>query len=150
MGANTALCPLYAWSKRGARVRMKVPRNRGPNTTLLSSLSAEGIGPCLAAEGSTNAAVFEAYLERMLTPTLQPGQVVVMMDNLSAHKSERVKRAHRGAGMQATVPAALLAGLQSKRLSRRSRVSYVGPSSNRTALIEAMGVAILAVTAGDA
>ncbi len=58
MGANIALCPLYAWSRHGERVRMKVPRNRGPNTTLLSSMSVEGMGPCLAVEGSTNATVF--------------------------------------------------------------------------------------------
>ncbi|MCA1718219.1 MAG: transposase [Actinobacteria bacterium] len=90
MGANTALCPLYAWSKRGERVRMKAPRNRGPNTTLLSSMSTEGMGPCLEVEGSTNAVVFETYIEKILTPTLGPGQVVVM-DNLSAHKGQRVK-----------------------------------------------------------
>ncbi len=41
MGENTALYPLYAWSRLGERVRMKVPRNRGPNTTLLSSMSTE-------------------------------------------------------------------------------------------------------------
>ena len=92
MGANTALCPLYAWSKRGERVRVKAPRNRGPNTTtLLSSMSTEGMGPegmgpCLAVEGSTNAAaVFETYVQKVLTPALDPGQIVVM-DNLSAHK----------------------------------------------------------------
>jgi hypothetical protein len=45
---------------------MKAPRNRGPNTTtLLSSMSAEGMGPCLAVEGSTNAAVFETYVEKI-------------------------------------------------------------------------------------
>ena len=35
-------------------------------------------------------AVFEAYLERVLVPSLRPGQVVVM-DNLSAHKGSRVR-----------------------------------------------------------
>jgi transposase len=34
--------------------------------------------------------VFEAYLEDVLAPSLKPGQVVVM-DNLSSHKSERVR-----------------------------------------------------------
>ena len=67
---------------------MEVPRNRGPNTTLLSSMSIEGMGPCLAVEGSTNAVVFETYIEKILTPTLEPGQIVVM-DNLSAHKGQR-------------------------------------------------------------
>jgi hypothetical protein len=42
----------------------------------------EGMGACLAVEGSINAAAFEAYVERVLTSALEPGQVVVM-DNLS-------------------------------------------------------------------
>jgi hypothetical protein len=38
MGTNTSLHPLYAWSPRGERARWSVPRNRGPNTTLLASM----------------------------------------------------------------------------------------------------------------
>jgi hypothetical protein len=48
------------------------------------------MGPCLAVEGSTTAKVFEAYLEHSLAPELQEGQVVVM-DNLLAHKPDRVR-----------------------------------------------------------
>jgi hypothetical protein len=99
MRANIALCPPYAWSRRGELVRMKMSRNRGPNTTLLSSMSVEGMGPCLAVEDSTNAAVFEAYLEIMLVPTLEPGQVVVM-DNLAAHEGQRVKELIEGRGCE--------------------------------------------------
>ncbi len=40
--------------------------------------------------GAANTAAFEAYVERVLAPSLAPRQVVVM-DNLSAHKSERVR-----------------------------------------------------------
>jgi transposase len=50
----------------------------------------EGMGRCLAVEGSTTAANFEAYIERVLAPNLRSGQVVVM-DNLAAHKSQRIK-----------------------------------------------------------
>ena len=90
MGINTSLAPLYAYSLRGHRAYTKVPRNRGPNTTLLSSMSLEGIGPSLAVEGSINREVFEAYVELVLAATLRPGQLVVM-DNLAAHKGKRVK-----------------------------------------------------------
>jgi hypothetical protein len=48
MGTNTSLSPLYAWAKKGERAYCSVPRNRGPNTTLLSSMSVEGMGPSLA------------------------------------------------------------------------------------------------------
>jgi transposase len=66
-------------------VRLEVPRNRGTNTTLLASITLGGMGETLAVEGSTNREVFEAYVEHVLAPTLEAGQVVIM-DNLSAHK----------------------------------------------------------------
>lgn len=62
MGANTSLSPIYAYSPRGERAHVRVPRNRGPNTTLLSSMTTEGMGPSLAVEGATTALVFEAYV----------------------------------------------------------------------------------------
>ena len=90
MGAHTSLSSIYAYSPKGQRAYCSVPRNRGPNTTLLSCMSVEGMGPSLAVEGGTTARVFETYVERVLAPTLREGQVVVM-DNLSAHKGERVR-----------------------------------------------------------
>jgi DDE superfamily endonuclease len=90
MGANISLAPLYAWSRRGERAFSSVPRNWGKNITLLASMSLEGMGECLAVEGSTTTAVFEAYLKHVLVPSLRRGQLVVM-DNLSAHKGSRVR-----------------------------------------------------------
>ncbi len=74
MGANTSLCALYAWSPKGERAHTRVARNRGKNTTLLASMGVEGMGHCLAVEGSTTAAVFETYVERVLAPSLRSGQ----------------------------------------------------------------------------
>ena len=91
MGAHTSLAPLYGYSPRGQRAFFKVPRNRGPNTTLLASMTIEGMGPSMAVEGSTTKEVFVAYIEHFLAPALKSGQIVVM-DNLSAHKGERVRR----------------------------------------------------------
>ncbi len=53
-------------------------------------MSLEGMRTCLAVVGSATKAVFEFYVERVLAPSLSPGQVVVM-DNLAAHKGERVR-----------------------------------------------------------
>ena len=50
MGTNIALSPLYGWAKKGQRAHRSVPRNRGMNTTLLCSMSLEGMGPSLAVE----------------------------------------------------------------------------------------------------
>jgi len=85
MGTNTSLSALYAWAKKGQRAHCSVPRNRGANTTVLSTMSAEGMGSSLTVEGATTSVVCEAYVEEVLAPSLQPGQLV-LMDNLSAHK----------------------------------------------------------------
>jgi hypothetical protein len=57
MGANISLSSMYGWASKGQRAHCSVPRNRGANTTLLSSMSSEGIGPSLAVVGSTIAQV---------------------------------------------------------------------------------------------
>jgi hypothetical protein len=80
-GTHTSLAPIYGYAPKGARLRLSVPRKRGKNTTLLSSMSLEGMGPSLTVEGSTTARVFETYVEEVLAPSLEEGQTVVM-DNL--------------------------------------------------------------------
>jgi hypothetical protein len=88
MGTNTSLSPLYAWAKKGQRAYCSVPRNRGKNTTVLSSMSAEGMGASLTVEGATTSAVFEAYVEQVQMPTLCSGQVVVMENLLRPTKAK--------------------------------------------------------------
>lgn len=151
MGANTALCPLYAWSKRGERVRVKAPRNRGPNTTLLSSMSTEGMGPCLAVEGSTNATVFETYVQKVLTPALDPGQIVVM-DNLSAHKGQRVKELieRRGCELLYLPPYSPDFNPIEEAFAKIKGLLRKAEARTRETLVEAMGRSISAVTAQDA
>lgn len=51
MGPATSLGPVYAYSLRGHRAYAKIPRRRGPNATLLLSISVKGMGPSLAVEG---------------------------------------------------------------------------------------------------
>jgi hypothetical protein len=75
-GTHTSLAPLYGYAPRGERLRLSVPRKRGKNTTLLSSMTLSGMGPSLAVEGATTALVFEAYVEKVLAPSLRKGQIV--------------------------------------------------------------------------
>jgi hypothetical protein len=89
-GTHTSMTRLRARAPKGQRAYGKVPRNRGKNTTLLASMTGGGMGPCMAVVGSTTKAVFEAYVQRALAPSLRPGQVVVM-DNLGAHRGDRVR-----------------------------------------------------------
>jgi hypothetical protein len=81
MGSNTSLSPLYGWSRVGESLRAEAPKNWGKNVTLLSSMSTEGMGPSVAVEGANTRAVFQAYVEQALAPSLREGQIVVM-DNL--------------------------------------------------------------------
>ena len=90
-GTHTSLAPLYGYAPRGQRLYLSVPRNRGKNTTLLSSMSLEGIGPSLTVEGATTSRVFETYVEKVLAPSLKEGQVVVM-DTLSEPTSPNASR----------------------------------------------------------
>ncbi len=151
MGTNTSLNPLYAWSKRGERARMTVPRNRGPNTTLLASMKAEGMGPCIAVVGSITREVFEAYVEQVLAPSLRPGQIVVM-DNLTAHKGDRVSELieERGCELLYLPPYSPDFNPIEKAFAKIKGLLRKAEARTREALVEAMGTAISAVTAQDA
>ena len=59
--------------------------------TLIASLSLGGIGEAIILEGATQTAAFELYVEHILGPSLEPGQIVVL-DNLRIHKGERVRQ----------------------------------------------------------
>jgi transposase len=150
MGANFSLSPLYAWSRRGERAFGGAPRNWGKNVTLLASITAEGLGPCLAVEGATTREVFEAYLERVLAPTLRGGQVVVM-DNLSAHKGGRVKEIVEGRGCELVYLPPYSPDLNpiEEAFSKTKGLMRKAEARTREALIEAMGRALAAVTAED-
>ena len=89
MGSNLNLTPRYARAPRGERAHGSIPRNTPPNTTLIAALTLDGMGAAMVLEGATTTAAFEVYVEHFLAPTLRRGQVVVL-DNLSAHKSTHV------------------------------------------------------------
>jgi len=151
MGTTTSLAPLYAWAPKGERARCEVPRNRGKNTTLLASMTAEGMGSCLVVVGSTTKAVFEAYLERVLAPTLRPGQVVVM-DNLTSHKGEKVRELIEGRGCELLYlpPYSPDFNPIEEAFAKVKALLRKAGARTREALVEALGAALDAVTVRDA
>ncbi len=150
-GTHTSLAPVYGYSPRGERVYLEVPRNRGPNTTLLASMSIEGMGECLAVEGATTRAIFETYIERVLARSLRVGQVVVM-DNLSAHKGERVRELIEGKGCKLLYLPPYSPDLNpiEEAFSKIKGLLRKATARTREALMEALGVAISAVSSADA
>jgi transposase len=128
-----------------------MPRNRGKNTTVLASMSLEGMGPALAVEGATTATVFEAYVEEVLAPSLRAGQTVVM-DNLSAHKGERIRELVEARGCQLLYLPPYSPDLSpiEEAFSKIKGILCNAQARSREALIEAMGRALDAITPQDA
>jgi transposase len=151
MGTNTSLHPLYAWSPKGERARCSVPRNRGPNTTLLASMTAEGMGACLAVQGATTRIVFETYIEKVLLPSLRHEQVVVM-DNLSAHKGERIRELLESAGCELLYLPAYSPDFSpiEEAFSKVKGLLRKAEARSREALVEAIGKALDTITVRDA
>ncbi len=151
MGSNVSLSPLYAWSRRGERAFGSAPRNWAKNVTLLASITAGGVGPCLAVEGATTKAVFEAYVEGVSAPSLSPGQVVVM-DNLAAHKGERVGELVEGRGCELSFLPAYSPDFSpiEEAFSKVKVLLRKAAARTRGALVGAIGRALDAVTARDA
>jgi transposase len=96
---HTSLCRRYARAPSGLRAYGHVPRNHGHNVTLLAVLTPDGIGPSMTIAGSIDSAAFAAYVQRFLVPSLRPGQVVIL-DNLSAHKTAAAREAIEAAGCE--------------------------------------------------
>jgi transposase len=151
MGTNTSLSPVYAWAKKGQRALCSVPRNRGKNTTVLSSMSVRGIGPSLTVEGATTSAVFEAYVDQVLAPTLRKGQVVVM-DNLSAHKGERIRELIEERGCELIYLPSYSPDFNpiEEAFSKIKGLVRKAEARTKEALLEAIGWALSAVTTDDA
>jgi transposase len=90
-GINLAMTRLYGRAPRGERVRESVPRNYGAQTSLISSLSLGGVEATMSIEGAVDTEVFDAYVERVLGPTIRQGEVIVL-DNLGAHRASRIEQ----------------------------------------------------------
>lgn len=72
---------------RGERLHMSAPHGHWRTTTMISSVRLDGSTACMAIEGAMDAEVFRSYVREVLCPSLKEGDMVVM-DNLSVHKSE--------------------------------------------------------------
>ncbi len=65
--------------------------------TFLAALRQDRIDAPWVLDGPINGESFRTYVEKILVPTLQPGDIVVM-DNLGSHKGKAVRQAIRAAG----------------------------------------------------
>jgi transposase len=150
-GLSIALTPLYARAPKGERAHGSVPRNRGKNTTLLASLSLEGVGASMILEGAVNAVAFEVYVEQILAPSLLPGQIVVM-DNLSVHKGARITHLIEARGCEVVFLLAYSPNYSPIEETFSKLKAFLRRTGARTheALQEAIGQGLLTVSQQDA
>lgn len=85
-GAKTNMTRLRGRAIKGERVHASAPHGHWYTTTMISSIRLDGLTTCMAVDSATDRDVFYTYIERVLYPTLRPGDILVM-DNLGAHKA---------------------------------------------------------------
>jgi transposase len=84
---------------KGQRLHAHAPQGHWQTTTMIGALRWDGSTACMTIEGATDTEVFRIYVEQILLPSLRPGDIVVM-DNLSPHKSEPTLERMTQAGVQ--------------------------------------------------
>jgi transposase len=150
-GTHISLSPIYGYAPRGERLYLSVPRTRGKNTTVLSSMTLSGMGPSLAVEGATTTQVFGTYVEKVLVPSLCAGQIVVM-DNLGAHRPKRIRKLIEQQGCELLYLPAYSPDYNpiEEAFAKIKNLLRNATARTKEALVEAIGAALSAVTAADA
>jgi len=150
-GAKTNLTRLRGRAQRGQRVHAHRPQGHWQTTTLIGSIRLDGSSACMTVEGPTDTEVFRAYVREVLCPTLHPGELVIM-DNLSPHKSDPTLRLIEQAGAQVIFLPAYSPDLNPIELMWSKIKALLRKAEARThaALIQAIGAALVKVTPQDA
>jgi putative transposase len=93
------MASLRGWAPIGQRIKAKVPHGHWKTMTFLAALRHDRLDAPWLIDGPINGEAFQCYVEKVLVPTLKPGDIVIM-DNLGSHKGKAVRRAIRAVGAQ--------------------------------------------------
>ncbi len=96
-GVTTQMTRLWGRAVRGERIAEATPQGHWKVLTTLGAMSLRGIEAAMTIESPTDGEVFTAYVEQVLCPKLQSGDVVGL-DNLSAHKVAGIRELIEGCG----------------------------------------------------
>ena len=118
---------------------------------MISSIRLDGSTACMALEGTTDTESFRAYVGQVLAPTLRPGDIVVM-DNLSPHKSDPTLALIAQAGAQVLFLPAYSPDLNpiEKMWSKVKGLLRGAEARTPADLVTAIGQALARVTSQDA
>jgi len=150
-GSHLGLVRTYARAPRGERAVGRASRNRGRTRTTITSVTLAGMGPGLVLEGGVSTAGFEAYVEHVLAPTLEPGRVVVM-DNLRQHQSGRTRALIEARGAELWFLPSYSPDLNPIEEAFAKLKALLRHAATRTheALVAAIWAALRAITPADA
>jgi transposase len=98
-GVNTKMARLYGWAPVGERCWDSVPYGHWKTMTFIAGLRLSGLTAPWVLDGPMNGDAFRVYIEKVLGPTLRPGDIVVL-DNLPAHKVAGIRQAVTARGAQ--------------------------------------------------
>ena len=96
---KTNMAGTHGWAPEGERLVASVPHGHRKTSSFIGCLSQSGMIAPYVIDGAVNAILFTAYVEQVLVPELQAGDVVIM-DNLPVHKAAAVRRAIEAAGAE--------------------------------------------------
>jgi transposase len=149
--AKTTMTRAYGRAPRGERVVDHVPAGKYHSTTMMGALRLDGTVAAMVYEGGTDVAVMETFATTELRRVLRPGDIVVM-DNLSAHKDPLVIGAveHAGASVWHLPPYSPDFNPIEQMWSKVKEILRSLEARTAEALLDAIGVALRAVTAADA
>jgi transposase len=91
------MAALRGWGPKGQRLPGKAPYGHWQTMTFLAALRNDRIDAPWLIDGPINGERFLLYVEKVLVPTLNRGDIVIM-DNLGSHKGKAVRKAIRSAG----------------------------------------------------
>lgn len=150
-GAKTNMTRLYGRAMAGQRAIDNTPCGHWCTTTMISSVRLDGSTACMVVDGATNKDVFEAYVEQILLPSLKAGDIVVL-DNLAAHKNQRVRELIKSVGGELWYLPAYSPDLNpiEKMWSKIKSILRTLKARTEEALIEAIAKSLEMVTASDA
>ncbi len=95
--ASTKMARTHGRAPRGERLRSPIPHGHWKTTTFVAALRNSGMVAPMVLDGPINGVAFQAYVDQVLVPELQPGDIVVM-DNLGSHKGAGIRAAIEAAG----------------------------------------------------
>ncbi len=150
-GAKTNMTRLYGRAMAGQRAIDDTPCGHWCTTTMISSVRLDGSTACMIVDGATTKGIFEAYIEQVLLPTIKAGDIVVL-DNLSAHKSRQARQLIESVGAELWYLPAYSPDLNpiEKMWSKIKSILRTLKARTKEALIHAVAKALEMVTAGDA